>query len=167
MQRTTHVAASLAIVVIAYWLYALLAVPWIEPPAQQAEPEQITAEQRQRGEALPDIYTKELQGLFPPGAWELKNPKILDLDNDRAKLLFREYRTLSDGRMRLSPLTLVLPYEGAADKLSFFKPPPERCCSSTSRWTWREPKWDVSWRAKLRAMSPFIATGSNPAPRMT
>ena len=32
MSRPTRIAGSFAIVVIAYWAYALLAVPWIEPP---------------------------------------------------------------------------------------------------------------------------------------
>ena len=30
--RTIHIGASFAIVLVAYWAYALLAVPWIEPP---------------------------------------------------------------------------------------------------------------------------------------
>ncbi len=30
--RTIHIGASFAIVLVAYWSYALLAVPWIEPP---------------------------------------------------------------------------------------------------------------------------------------
>ena len=36
--HVTRIAGSFAIVVIAYWAYALLAVPWIEPPVDLPQP---------------------------------------------------------------------------------------------------------------------------------
>ena len=42
MQRVIRIAGSFAIVVIAYWAYALLAVPWIEPPVDPNHAQAIT-----------------------------------------------------------------------------------------------------------------------------
>jgi len=52
--------------VVAYWAYALLAVPWIEPPAACR---QTTNRRRRSAAAAEDIVTlqvKSLKDFFPP-----------------------------------------------------------------------------------------------------
>ena len=46
MPRISRIAGSFAIVVIAYWAYALLVVRWIEPPADLAASQTITETDR-------------------------------------------------------------------------------------------------------------------------
>lgn len=107
MPRVTRIAGSFAIVMIAYSAYALLAVPWIEP-AINLRP----------GGAIPDIIADPrdmgLIELFPSGAWELKEPKVLECD--RAKLLFQTYESRDDGTITIHPCTIVFAYEGPGDE---------------------------------------------------
>jgi len=91
--------------VIVYWAYALLVVPWIEPPADLHPEEAITEEARLGANGAVDVPLRELQSLFPPGSWELKNPKILE--SDRATLLLQEYHNHNDGSVEIHPCTIV------------------------------------------------------------
>lgn len=115
MSQLSRIAGSFAIVVVVYWAYSLLAVPWIEPQIDLRGQEEITKADRQRAEDLVNVQRRQLQGLFRAGAWELNEPKVLDLDNQRAKLLFQDYENLPDGRVKIHPLTMVFAYEGPAD----------------------------------------------------
>ena len=93
---------SFAIVLVAHWAYALVAVPLIEPAVQEGKPEEwkddLTADSLQQ-------YLRQLDGLFPPGSWQLGNPRILA--NGRMILLSREYRNMGDGRVEIRPCTVV------------------------------------------------------------
>ena len=65
--RTIHIGASFAIVLVAYWAYALLALPWIETQAK------ITS--RGTGDNAttpppPPPRDKDLEVLFWPNEWE-------------------------------------------------------------------------------------------------
>ena len=101
--RTIHIGASLAIVLVAYWTYALLAVPLIEPPpdARAAGSHESDAPPT----SLSPTHIKELDGLFPPGSWELQSPKILE--GDRTVLLLQKYENLGNGWVDLCPLTML------------------------------------------------------------
>jgi lipopolysaccharide export system protein LptA len=114
MPRITRIAGSFAIVVIAYWAYALLAVRWIEPPADLRSDGEISNSERQRAAKLVDARLKEFEGLFAPQAWELTNPKILE--SDRAKLLFQTYENFPDGRVELRPCTIVFRPDDRGDE---------------------------------------------------
>ena len=101
MPRVAHIAASFAIVLMAYWAYALVAVPWIEPaaeaaPGRSSSPTTTMPLQDQRG--------KEWAALFPPGAWELKDPQVLTID--QAQLLMpttQSYESKGNGRVQIRP----------------------------------------------------------------
>ena len=80
MPRITRIAGSFVVVVIAYWAYALTIVRWIEPPADLQATEEISAANREAASQLVDHRLRSLEGLFPAGAWELRNPKILEID---------------------------------------------------------------------------------------
>ena len=171
MPRITRIAGSFAIVVIAYWAYALLAVRWIEPPADLRR-EGRSPTTSGSGAKFVDVRLKQLEGLFPPDAWELKNPKILE--SDRAKLLFQRYKNFPDGRVELHPCTIVFPYEGpaktkpnAAASRSSSKRPPAPCSSSTSRWTSTGPRSAGWWAGNSTARSPSAAIGRSPVPKTT
>ena len=78
MPRLAHIAASFAIVLMAYWAYALVAVPLIEPAAEPGAPRD---RRRPRGTCRREDRAEQVGGpLFPPGAWELKDPKVLTID---------------------------------------------------------------------------------------
>ncbi|MCA9267906.1 MAG: hypothetical protein KDA41_05520, partial [Planctomycetales bacterium] len=97
---------SFAAVVAAYWTYALLAVPWIEPAApERAQPAAGAAD---AGSTLPGAmrHARLLAELYPDErAWQRQRPKIIE--TDQAVLLLQDYRTLEDGRMELRPCTLL------------------------------------------------------------
>lgn len=103
LNTTRHTAFSFALILAAYTLYALAAVPFIEPS--------VTASTRQAANLGPRAAKKDrLDHLFPPGSWELDNPKVLETAH--GKLLFKDFRTLSDGRLEIKPCTVV--YQVAA-----------------------------------------------------
>ncbi len=111
IERARRVGGSLAIVLAMYFLYSLLVVRWIEPGVQRS-----SESNQDFGNANKDFVEERLKqfaGLFPPGSWALKNPKILE--SDRATLLLQEYRTMSDGWVEITPCAIVFPYEGPAE----------------------------------------------------
>jgi lipopolysaccharide export system protein LptA len=105
--RVVHIGTSLAIVVVAYWTYALLAVPLIEPPAESPH---SFSDGPNGGPPPPPPITKHLAGLFPPGSWVFQDPRVLLSEN--ALLLMQKYENLGEGWVDLSPLVvLFLPEE--------------------------------------------------------
>jgi lipopolysaccharide export system protein LptA len=116
MPCITRIFGSFAIVMIAYWAYALLAVPWIEPAAD------LKLAGAALGDSTPiegsEPINRELEAikdLFQPGDWETDRSKTKVLRNDRAKLLLQEYRVLGGGKVRITPCTMVFDYEGPAE----------------------------------------------------
>ena len=99
--RLVHIGTSLAIVVAAYWVYALVAVPVIEPPAES--PRQ--SEGSGSDVPPPPSITKHLAGLFPPGSWVFSDPKVLLGQN--ALLLMQKYDSLGGGWVDLCPLVVL------------------------------------------------------------
>ena len=113
MSRTTRISSSLAIILIAYWAYALLAVPWIEPSSISS----ISNQPYKRGsdDVEPhDLQMKQFVGLFPPDHWIWKGKTIV-LESNRAKLLLQTYRNVEGGRMEIFPCVIVFPHEGPTE----------------------------------------------------
>jgi len=92
--------ASFAVVLTAYWFYALMVVPWIEP-----EIEIQAAGSSQELFPEPVQERQALQALFTPGAWELDQPKVIE--SGQAKLLFKDYRKHNPHTIELRPCTLI------------------------------------------------------------
>ncbi len=113
--RILRIGGSLAIMLVTYWAYALIAVPLIEPSAEPNRVEQLTDQQRQGAIREANHRLEALRPLFRPGVdWELDSPKILE--SDQVKLLLRNYSNLGSGRVELDCCTLVYtPPEPAAD----------------------------------------------------
>ena len=116
MPRITRIFGSFVIVVIAYGIYALTAVRWIEPVVDLTHAGPITPDDRARVDSPDPEQMNQLRGLFPKDSWELKNPIILESDGSRAKLLFQRYDNHPDGRVEIHPCTIVFPYNGPASE---------------------------------------------------
>ena len=92
LKRLARSAIGLGIVLAAYWLYGMIAVPWIEPPRSAAgDPAPLPPPVSER-QAM-------FESFFPPESWQRTNPKVLE--SDRGVLLFQEYEPAVDGRIRL------------------------------------------------------------------
>ncbi len=103
--RTIHIGASLAIVLVAYWTYALLALPWIETPIR------IVADRGEGGTTrlLDKPRPQDFADLFSPQDWERQNPKIIFASNDQVLLLWKTYSNHKDGSgwVDINPLTII------------------------------------------------------------
>ncbi len=96
--RAGRFLVALVALAFAYQAYALLVVPWVEPPPP---PElQSSGDLPAREPADP-----ELAALFPEGAWERENPMVLRTQAGR--LLFQDFERSEDGRIELHPCTIV------------------------------------------------------------
>ena len=114
MARLIRIAGSFAIIVVVYLAYAFLAKLWIEPMAAANQGDGIDQKNRDGGRNFADVQLEQLKGLFPPNAWQLNSPLVLE--SDRAKLLFREYHNFPDGRVELTPCTIVFAHQGRVDE---------------------------------------------------
>jgi lipopolysaccharide export system protein LptA len=112
MSRLKRIAGGFAVMLIAYWLYALTVVPLIEPSLSPAGGGNAASGPMPKTVDLAAIQVEQLKqlGVFQPDAWELKNPKILE--SNTAKLLFQEYENTPDGRVLIKPCTIVFADDG-------------------------------------------------------
>jgi lipopolysaccharide export system protein LptA len=116
--RLARAAASLFVVMTAYWCYVLMVVPLVEPAAHartriELTPEEIAAAKRS-GQRNQQTFAK----YFRPGDWELNgSPKVLE--SPQLKMLVQSYENLPDGRVKLFPCTLIFfPNAGKADPVA-------------------------------------------------
>jgi lipopolysaccharide export system protein LptA len=111
--RAKRVLASLGAVMVGYSLYALLAVPLIEPPAEVVTPidrpdgVQVVKPLDKRLEE----QRKEFALWFKPDDWEMGSPIVLQSPN--GKLVMKSYKTLPDGRVELKPCSMIFMSESA------------------------------------------------------
>ena len=115
MARFARIGGSFLVVLVAYWSYALTIVPLVEPPANRYEAENLSREElKRRAQGTQQRWQRELDGLFPPGAWELDDPMILE--SDQFKLLLKGYKNLGGGQVEICPCTMIFtPNEPAND----------------------------------------------------
>jgi hypothetical protein len=99
-------ASSLTIVLLAYWAYALCAVPLIEPRIARKRPAQPAA----INNPLPSVQHRDLEQLFGPDDWERRDPVVLE--SERGKLLIGGYQPGPDGSVEVSPCTIIIYPEG-------------------------------------------------------
>ena len=162
LPRWLGMAVSLVAVTAAYWAYALVAVPLIEPAAPGPPPG------GEENVAASDLRVREMEGLFPPGSWQLAEPKILE--DGQNKLLFQEYQNLPDGSVEIKPCTVVhfptapgLDEAHAAAAALILEAPAGRSSVSTSRCNWGGPRSAACRAAGSTAPSPSIAGENIPA----
>ncbi len=78
----------------------VLAVPIIEPPP--VKPPTKSTDDPAFDTAKPIGY----ESLFPKGAWQLDEPKVINIDS--ARILWKTYESGKDGWITLSPATMIL-----------------------------------------------------------
>lgn len=105
MDRVLRTGGSFAVVLIAYWAYTLVAVPRIEPAARRYDGGSPSEADRHVARHRIDRQLSELEGLFPPGAWELDHPKILE--SGSVKLLVKNHVNLGKGNVEIRPCTFI------------------------------------------------------------
>ena len=115
MPRIVRIGGSFAIMLVAYWAYALVAVPLIEPTVEPNHVRQLTEVERRSALHDANHRLESLRPLFRPEVdWELGTPWILE--SDQIKLLLQNYSNLGNGRVELDRCTLVYtPAEPVAD----------------------------------------------------
>lgn len=119
MPRLIRFITSFVAVFGAYWLYALVAVPLIEPAA--AGPQEGAGGDRRGAARRINNRLGELEKLVPPEAQaQLKTPWIIESDD--FKLLMQEYTNKDDGRVKIEPCVLIYT-PGSSDETSEPKPP--------------------------------------------
>lgn len=107
MTRIARAGTSFLVVVVAYWFYALVVVPLVEPTARLSQAEPFEAADIWRVDEQFRRRRDQLRPLFPPGAWELVNPKILESDRAKLLFLFRDYSNKGDSGVEIWPCTLI------------------------------------------------------------
>ncbi len=111
MPRLLHAAVSFAVVLMAYLIYARVAVPLIEPSI--AGPSGTIADGN-TSDPGDDQRIALLEKIFPPGTLDLKKTKVLE--NDKVMLLLENYKNYDDGRIKLEPpFTMVFLWDGPAE----------------------------------------------------
>ena len=103
---------------IVYWVYALLAVPLIEPSYDgRLSTSGISEADRENAKRIADAQVDRVRKYFPPGGLEslgLTEPKILE--SNQAKLLFQSYEHHRDGSVALRPCVIVFDPGGASGR---------------------------------------------------
>ena len=91
---------ALLAVGLLFGVYALLVAPWLEPP--QVETAKYTGERKQFKSSL---ALRQFDDLFADGCWELDDPKVIETAS--CTMLLQDYKPLPDGRMEITPCTLI------------------------------------------------------------
>jgi hypothetical protein len=91
---------AFGIISVAYQIYSISCVPLFEREIAAIEPGEFD-----KGEPGIPADPRILE-LFPEGAWERNNPKMLRTSG--GMLLFRDYQPSDDGRLELKPCTVVV-----------------------------------------------------------
>ncbi|HEY5315474.1 MAG TPA: hypothetical protein VIK18_23285 [Pirellulales bacterium] len=100
--------------IVLYWAYALLAVPFIEPAAAErsdsaaSEDDVVVATEHIKNAS--EQQAAALGMWFRKGDWELTVPKILE--TSQGMLLVKNYRNLGEGKVEIRPCTMIFLPEG-------------------------------------------------------
>lgn len=108
-RRCLGTVGYLAIVLIAYSVYALAAAPVIEP--EYTSPTTTSEDSEFYWQTAPSQSRQMLSQIFREDAWQLDSPKVFEFSqgegNTPGILLFQEYEQL-DGEFLIKPCTCVI-----------------------------------------------------------
>ena len=113
---TSHllrIVLSFALMLVAYFGYALTVVPFVEPKPVKPLIAQVTPEFDDAGNRLSD-QVERYRAYFPPDSPELDKPIILE--NNQVALLIKEYSQVNAKQMRLVPCTMLFFPEGRTNE---------------------------------------------------
>jgi len=102
--RIKRTAATFVAILVAFSAYRLLAVPLIEPKVEKKRLASVPPPERENRQKQQDRLGGYAR-FFPPGSWELNDPMVLE--SDTSKLLLKEYIVLPDGRLQITPCTVI------------------------------------------------------------
>jgi len=105
-----RIIVAFASVIGLYWVYAIAAVPVIEPTVTHRIDSDTSEADLVAARKAPEKQRKILAHWFKAGDWELVSPKVIE--SPRGMLLFQDYETLKDGRLRVHPVTMLSIPEG-------------------------------------------------------
>ena len=91
---------------VVYQIYALTAVPLLEPTVPIASQTTASDEKWKRGINPVGRYQAVLQSYFPQGHWSLTG-KPMVVDSGKMMLVLEDYRRFDDGRVSLSQCAVV------------------------------------------------------------
>src|SRR5687768_1476886 len=113
--RIRRTGRSLAAVFVAFWVYRLLAAPWIDPSfVLEEQPGAVAAGIASIRDAEA-VRLQKYARIFPRGSWELDQPIMLE--SEGVELLMKDYENLPGGQIRLSQCTMLYMSNGdAGDK---------------------------------------------------
>jgi lipopolysaccharide export system protein LptA len=107
MQRQLiPVAASFAVVLVAYMTYALVVVPWIEPSAGRMSESAGGGDSSASSAPIISEYHELLARCFGPDSWVLQHPKMLE--SDHGILLIKDYDRIRPEAIELAPFAMIL-----------------------------------------------------------
>ncbi|REJ97148.1 MAG: hypothetical protein DWQ35_02730 [Planctomycetota bacterium] len=115
LAKLARTALSFAVVVVAYWSYALAVVPWIEPEAEPIAAVPVGGDDYVSGTARREPILDLVRPFLPEGAWELTGEPII-LGSDQFTLLIPDYNTDEQDKLRLDSCTLVFFPDGEPTK---------------------------------------------------
>ena len=101
LRRISGIAITFSIVAIAYTGYALLVVPWIEPPVNANNDTSM----HDTWMPLTPRHREQLAQFFPPGSWQLESPTIIE--SSFGTLLFKQ-NTRTQETLEIKPCTLIV-----------------------------------------------------------
>lgn len=116
-ETSKRVFLAVALLAAAFWAYGKFAVPWLEGEVQR----KVTTVSHVEAEPAPliDDHT-ELERYLPVGAWEFGPKKRLQTEHGKA--YFHDYKPTEDGRLEVTPFTLIFHDQKAEES---GKPPAE------------------------------------------
>ncbi len=103
---------SLAVVLCCYWMYRFLAVPLIEPNADERVSVSTSEERLGAARETLTVRQRELAQYFAPDDWEAKDPAIWQ--SGQMRLLFGTLAPQQDGTVELRPCTVMFFPKSAA-----------------------------------------------------
>lgn len=123
--RFARAVVSFALVASAYWAYLNVAEPLMARPLGESPitvtPPSVgitppgTSPAALQSEPVPaprptDRFLEMIAPYFPEGSWERNTGRIIK--NDQFMLLFRDFKTTTDGRLHVFPCTIVFQPQG-------------------------------------------------------
>jgi lipopolysaccharide export system protein LptA len=108
--RLKRIVGSFAAVVVAYWVYALVAVPFIEPTVAARTNTGPSTDEVNPSRRAVDKQRAQLRDWFHDGDWELTSPKIME--TAQGMLLVKDYHNLDNGKVEIHPCTMIFLPEG-------------------------------------------------------
>ena len=109
LRRLLHSSAMFAAIVVAYQVYVLAAVPWIEPPLVVKKTQPVTPPNYDVGGKSVTKYQRILAAYFPHDHWsQTRPPKVIENETGSVMFVLDDYERHDDGRVDLTHFALLI-----------------------------------------------------------